>query len=266
MWTTMLLMLTLPVSQTPGGDLEITNIRPMYGVLGPVRPDGKLLPGDVYHIAFDIENVKISEGGVAQYSMAMEVTDSKNKVHFKQAPVQLESLNAFGGRSLPAIANLEIGRDQPPGQYNVKVTVTDGASKKSKSFSRQVEVSPPGFGLVRLNISADSNHQVPVPAIATPGQTLWVQLLAVGFKRGSAKDQPNLGIEMRVLDEKNQPTLAKPITGDFSDVPKDATVFPLQFQLVPNRPGKFTVQLKATDRVANKTAELSFPVTVLEVK
>jgi hypothetical protein len=35
---------------------------------------------------------------------------------------------------------------------------------------------------------------------------------------------------------------------------------------VPNRPGKFVVKLKATDRVANKTAELSFPITVLEPK
>jgi hypothetical protein len=254
---------TLPI-QT--GELEITNVRPMFGVLGPVRPAGKLLPGDVYHLAFDIENVKINDKGVAQYSMAMEVTDNKNKVHFKQEPVQLQSLNAFGGKSLPAIANLEIGRDQPPGQYNVKVTVTDGTTKKTKSFMHAVEVAPPGFGLVRLSISADPNHQVPAPAIAAPGQTLWVQALAVGYKRGGAKDQPNLQIEMSVLDDKNQPTLPKPITDVFTDLPKDSTVFPINFQLVPNRPGKFTVQLKATDKVANKTAELSIPVTVLEVK
>jgi hypothetical protein len=262
----MALVLGLCSLQAQTGDLELTNIRSTYGALGPTRPEGKLIPGDTYHVAFDIENVKLTEGGEAQYSMAMEVTDAKNKVHFKQDPVQLTSLNTFGGRSLPGIAHVGIGRDQPPGQYTLKVTVTDRSSNKSKSFSRPLEVAAPAFGLVRLNITADYDQRIPTPAIAVPGQSLWVHLFAVEFKRGGPKDEPDLAIEMRVFDDKNQPTLPKPMTGEFKELPKETVALPMQFQLVPNRPGKFVVKLKATDRVANKTAELSFPITVLEPK
>ncbi len=267
MATTLLLLSMLVVAPVQGGDLDLVNVRETYGKLGPTRSDaGKLLPGDVYHIGFDIQNIQLSETGEALYSMAMEVTDSNNKVHFKQAPVELTALNMFGGRTLPAIAHVDIGRDQPPGKYTVKVTVTDRASKKTKSFTRPVEVMPPSFGVVRLRITADYDQNVDSAAVAVPGQALWVHLFAVGFKRGGAKNDADVGFEMTILDDKNQPTLSKPLTGDFKELPKDAMAIPIDLQLVPNRPGKFTVKLKATDRVANKTTELSLPVTVLETK
>jgi hypothetical protein len=37
---------------------------------------------------------------------------------------------------------------------------------------------------------------------------------------------------------------------------------PVQFYLLLNRPGKFTVELTATDLIANKTDKSVFPLTV----
>jgi hypothetical protein len=260
------LLLSLTQSPAQGGELELRNIRATYGMLGPTRPDGKILPGDIFHLAFDIENIQVSNTGEAQYGMAMEVTDANNKVQFKQDPVQLTALNTFGGRSLPAIAHVKIGRDQPPGKYTLKVTVTDRASKKSNSFSRPFEVAAPSFGIVQLSFWADAAQQISAPALAVPGQALWVHAYALDFKRGGTGSQPNLAIEMQVVDDKNQPTLPKPFTEEFTKLPAEAVVLPIDFQLVPNRPGKFTIKLRATDRVANKTMELSFPFTVIEPK
>jgi hypothetical protein len=98
------------------------------------------------------------------------------------------------------------------------------------------------------------------------GQSAWINFIAVGFKRGGAKDEPNLVVEMRVFDEKDQPTLASPFVGEVKELPKDVTAVPMQFLLAMNRAGKFTVKLKATDKVANKTAEVSIPLTVAELK
>lgn len=42
--------------------------------------------------------------------------------------------------------------------------------------------------------------------------------------------------------------------------------FPGQFVLPLNRAGKFTIELKATDLLSNKTSQVSFPLTVLESK
>jgi hypothetical protein len=40
----------------------------------------------------------------------------------------------------------------------------------------------------------------------------------------------------------------------------------MHFLLSLNRPGKFTVELRATDQVSKKKAKLSFPLTVLPAR
>jgi hypothetical protein len=47
------------------------------------------------------------------------------------------------------------------------------------------------------------------------------------------------------------------------DVPDGAQQLPLQFLLSLNRPGKFVVELSATDQVTGKKAKLTFPLKVL---
>src|SRR5688572_19950855 len=96
-------VLTTALSLTPGqpGDLELVNARVTYGVLGQERPDSKapkLLPGDVFVVSFDINNLKVKKDGRVQYSMGMELTrKGKLKPEFKKDPLDLEALNTLGG-------------------------------------------------------------------------------------------------------------------------------------------------------------------------
>ena len=46
-------------------------------------------------------------------------------------------------------------------------------------------------------------------------------------------------------------------------MPADFLAVPMTFPLTLNRPGKFTVELTATDAVGNQTAKLTFPIKVL---
>jgi hypothetical protein len=264
MLTTLALVSALGLVPGQPGSLALTNVRSTYGLHGSTRPDNKLLPGDQVFLAFDIENVQTGSDGKVQYSIAMEVANGAGKVLFKQAPRDLTANNALGGTNLPAYANLQVGLDQPPGDYTVKVTVTDRGSKASKTLTSKFQVLPKGFGLVRLALTGDPEGFVPVPFPAT-GQTLWINFAAVGF--GRQGDQPNLNVTMRVLDEKGKPTSAKPFVGAVSkDVPKNAVAVPMQFALELNRAGTFTVELKGTDKVSGKTATLTFPITVLKAK
>jgi hypothetical protein len=266
MWTTVSLLAALTLSPAQASELNLTNIRSTYGFLGPSREDNKLLPGDALFVAFDIENIKVDDGGRVLYGMAMEVLDSKGKAQFKQDPRDLEAVNSLGGSRLPAFAHVETGFDQPPGDYTLKLTVTDRTAKTSKSFERKFVLAPGTFGLIRFRLSSDPEGQLPVPPLAVAGQSIWLNFVAVGFARGS-NNQPNLAVEMRIVDDKDQPTLAKPFTGDVTkNVEKEVLGIPMQFLLTLNRPGKFAVKLKATDQVSKKTAELAFPITVLESK
>src|SRR5207248_1050493 len=66
----------------PAGALSLKNVRVTYGELGAPRNDDKLLPGDLYFIAFDIEGIKVDAAGKVSYSMAMDVTDKAGKSIF----------------------------------------------------------------------------------------------------------------------------------------------------------------------------------------
>jgi hypothetical protein len=247
------------------GDLTLTNVRTTYGAPGVARSDNKLLPGDHVYISFDIEGITVSDDGKVQYGMTTEVLDGNGKALFREEPRDLEVINALGGRSVPAFTQMDVGLKAQPGKYTLKTTVTDRASKRSQSLSREFEVQPKQFGLVRLTTTLDHDARVPAAVFAT-GESLWVNCAAVEFERNGGK-QPNLAVELRVLDESGKPVLAKPFKGLIDkDVPVTAVSVPVQFLVPLNRAGKFSIALKATDQVSGKTAELKFPITVQQSK
>jgi hypothetical protein len=266
MWTTLALasLLSLPAGQSD--KLALTNVRSTYGVLGAAKPDNKVLPGDSYVLSFDIDGVKVDETGKVLYSVGMEVLDSQGKVQFKQEPRDLEANASLGGNVLPAFAMVNIGTEQAAGKYNLKVTVTDRASRQTTSVSHDYEILPKAFGLVHVNLTSDSEGKIAAPFLSV-GESAWVNFTVVGFGRNGASQQPDLAVSLRVLDENGKPTLAKPFTGKVDkDVPAKAQSIPLQFDIELNRPGKFTIELVANDKVNGKEAKITLPLQVMKSK
>jgi hypothetical protein len=263
MWAPLLLAAAgLVTGQNDG--LALTNVRTTHGAPGVVRDNNKLLPGDHVYVSFDIEGITVSPDGKVQYSMTTEVLDGAGKTLIRVEPRDLEVVNGLGGRTVPAYTNLDVGLDAKPGKYTLKTTVTDRANKRSQSLSREFEVQPKQFGLVRLTTTRDHEARVPAGTFAT-GETLWVNCSAVNFQRSDK--QPKLAVELRVLDDSDSPVLAQPFKGLIDkDVPETAVSVPVQFLVPLNRSGKFKVELKATDQVNGKTAELKFPINVQQSK
>jgi hypothetical protein len=247
--------------------LTISNVKLTHGLLGPERQSNKILSGDSYFIAFEIDGLKADDAGRVKYTLAMETVDSKGNVVYTQNPRDLEARNLLGGSHLPAFSFLDIGPAVNPGEYAVKITVTDRTTKATQRTVQKFEVLPKAFGIVKLSTTMDATMQFPVPALGVPGQTLWVHFQTVGFQRDSASKQPDVHVEMRILDENGQPTLAKPITGDVNeDVSEGISVIPWHFSLSLNRAGKYTVEARAMDRLSKKTAKVSFPLVVIDQK
>jgi hypothetical protein len=266
MLTTLAFLAALSAAPGRADELALTHVRPTYGILGPRRTAKAVLPGDSVFVTFDIEGITTDKDGKVLYSVATEVSDSSGKVHFTAPARDLEAIAALGGNTLPAFVHVDIGLEQPAGEYTFKLTVTDRASGKSKSLSHQFQVLPKAFGIVRLTTTSDAEGLQPVGILGT-GQSLWVHLAAVGFSRNGDKSQPNVAFELRVIDADGKPTIAKPFSGVVNkDVPAKAPAVPVQFHLALNRAGKYTVEVKATDQVSGKTATESFPITVLENK
>jgi hypothetical protein len=152
----------------------------------------------------------------------------------------------------------------------VKVEVEDIATKKKIELVKKFDVAAREFAIVRPNTSIDLEAKIPAPSVAAvPGQAVWFHFGVVGFKRDEKTKKPNIALEWRVLDEGGKPTLDKPIPGEInenSNIDENWSLIPNSFLLTLNRVGKFTVEIKAVDKLAEKTATLKFPITVIDTK
>ena len=268
MWATLALAAVLQPVPAQGAKLSITNVRNTYGILGQERKGNEFLPGDIYVVSFDIEGLQVKDGGEIEYSMSMELKDGKGKSQFKKEPQDLKAFNALGGNKLPAFAITDIGLDTPPGEYTLTVNVTDRAAKDkpTANLERKFTVAPKKFAIVGLMLTNEA-HNMPMPPVGVVGETLRINYLAVGFELTKDKQQPNLSLEMRVLDDAGKPTFAKPIADTVTTADdQDTKRYPVSYLVPLNRKGTYTVVLKVTDNIAKKTVEEKVSITVYEQK
>jgi hypothetical protein len=250
------------------GKLEIVHPRATFGHLGAVRPKGVgILPGDVAHFSFEVNNLKHDDKGQSSYSIAVEVRDGSGELFYKQEPFNSVAQNFFGGNSLPCSASLEIPLNAKPGIYSWKVTIHDRLADKSTSVAGKGEVRQADFGLIRVGTYADADGKVPVAPVGVVGSTMYVSFAAVGFGRTKTDKQPDLAVEMKILDENGKTTFAKPITGRVQkDIPESLKIIPLQYGVTLNRPGRFTVELTARCELCGKSATVSLPVRIVAME
>jgi hypothetical protein len=259
------LSMTLALVLDQGSGLRLLNVRPTHGIFGPERSDHRVLPGDVYRIAFDIEGVHPDANGYVSHTMAVEVTNSEGKVIYSPGPKNLRAFNALGGTRMQGFTFFNVGLTQPPGEYTIRVTFTDRTTKAMQSLEQKFEVMPADFGLVGLGLFADADGRVQAPPQGVAGQPLTIVASAVGFARQAGGKQPDVIAEMQILDESGKATTAKQFTFEANQgVPQSASHLPFPFMIFLNRPGKFTIVLRATDRITKKAAKLAFPLSVSE--
>jgi hypothetical protein len=265
MWAALALT-TVLTAPAQAGELKLTNKRCTYGILGQTRTDNKVLPGDVLFVAFDIENLTVKQDGTILYAMGLELTKKgKSKPEFKREPQDLVALNTMGGTTLPNVAMSSVGLDTPPGSYVLKVTIKDRGGKpvKTATLEEEFEVLKPALGFVQVKFSSMGND--PAPPIAVPGQNLLLHHALVGYQVDNKKN-PNVSIELHMLDANDKPTMGKPfMKGDILEDSKTAPGFMLLRPAVVQvtRSGKFRVLLKATDNLAKKTIEQKLDLEVL---
>jgi hypothetical protein len=266
MWTTVALLSALGLAPNQAGALKIDNIRSTHGMLGPARAAENYVPGDSLTLNFDINGITIDNKGKVLYSIAYKVTNlADNSTVVSQEPQKLETVTVFGGNHIEAFVDLGIGTDQMPGNYAIKVTVTDRANNGALDFTHKFTVVQPALALVRFKMSSDQEGNFPVPALGE-GQTIWVNFGIVGFARDKTTKQPSMKGELNVL-ENGKAILDKPLSRVLDkDVPEKSLGIPLQFPLSLTRPGKFTLEFTATDQVTNKSTKLTIPLNVLAAK
>jgi hypothetical protein len=256
-------MLTVVLLAVPGSAsaLELKNFRPCYAPFpfGATRTDAKCLPGDFLFFTYDIEGLKFDDKtGKASYVTVVEVFDPKQARVFGPKETPGEFVPQLGGSRMPGDLHVQMGRSQKPGKYMVKLTVQDRHSKEQKSIQYQFDLLPPSFGIAGVE----------APAIGFTGQhhaTMFV-LIDMGL---DDKKLPNVEVTMRVLDETGKAVAPPVISTMPRDLPVEANLekdnfVPMRYPLYLNRPGRFTIDIHAKDKISNREARLTHPLTVLE--
>lgn len=246
---------------SPASAVDIKNIRARYGALGAVRKDTTCLPADVVFLSFDLENLALDKAGKGVYTMTFEFIDGQNKVLYKNN-TKMEVVPQLGGNSVPGSALLYLDTKQAPGDYTMKVTIFDQIGNNGKAFSHSFKVLPATFGFIGVASPAVGIVGFPVAHETTFG------LVNMTLDKNG---KPDAKVVIRLLDEHNKEV--RPATELLMprDMPDDtdlqkANFVPLRYTLALNRPGRFTIDIQATDKLGNKTASLRIPLTVLDVR
>ena len=277
MLQTLALAAALSLAPAQNSPLALTNDRVTFGgEHGPARPNTKYLPGDIFLLAFDIENLVATPNQTVKYSIGMVVSDANGrevigpdgKPLYSSPPGEQEVRLPLGGTKLPANAYVLIQPNQSPGTLVCTVSVTDKMTNATKTLSKQFEVLPAAFGTVGLFLSYDSEGKAPAPLLGRAGQGLWLNFGVIGIGRDPQTKQTNVVAEMRVFDQAGKPTQEQPYTY-FIDPKmvseKDLGVY-FRIGLPLNRAGQFTVELKTECKVTGKTYKMSFPITVMQAQ
>ncbi len=268
MLQTLTMIILSTFGQTAATPLEFLNVRTPMGLYGANRPDSKNYhPGDNFILAFDINNLTINANGRGIYSLAGELFNKDGKSILKTVPKEVESFNPLGGSRLPAYAATPIGLEMLPGSYTYKLMLTDLTDKRTASLSHTFEVLPKSLGFVLWHMVDENNF--PTPPLGVPGQEFVLRFCVTGFEVDPQTRKPNMAFTIRILDEAGKPTLSKPFTGEAKDLPEEfKDIFPINFPLRPNRPGRFRVEVSVTDNLtkARTTIKQETPFLILEPK
>ena len=275
MWATLALAAALQITPAQTGAFALKNVRPSYGVLGQTRKDAKYLGGDLLILNYDLQNLKVPDDSIVQYSLALEVTGKAGKSIYKLEPQEFKAELTLGGNSRPALSIYELPLDMPAGEYLFTVTGTDLLTKQTNKLEFPFEVLPTRLGFIQSGVHVPVNQAlIPSPFSIPVGQTVIVGTGVVGFELGPKtendvkKRQPNLVIETRIIDEATgKPTTAKPKRGVVVEVGEEyKRVVPFTTPLELNRAGRYKIEMKVTDNHTQKTAEVTLDITVYEIK
>jgi hypothetical protein len=242
--------------------LEISNVVPRYGPLGAVRAKLECLPKDVIIITYDLADLTVdAKSGKAKYTILMELLNAEGKV-LSTDKNTYEPMLQLGGGKMPGDLVVQVGAKQAPGKYTIRLTVTDELDKvkanAGKQFSYPYEVVPDKFGLAAVR----------APAFGWPGGPNVIEFAVVNFaldKKNQAKGE----VSIRIFDAKGKQVDAVQFFLP-ADVPeganlKQVNVVPIRYPIFMNRPGRFTVEIAAEDKLGNAKAEMRYSFNVIDI-
>lgn len=246
------------------GKLELRNIQPCHGALGPVRASDDVVPLDEYVVRYQIVGVKVDKDGKTDLEVAVRLTAPDGKVLLERKTL-VQRLLSLGGNTLQTAGSIAFPEKAPFGTYTLSVAVRDRLGKRSASFERKLTCKAPEFQVLTPRFFQDEEMKVAGGMTRTVGEALTFRVRVVGFDN----KQKKVGLLLRttVVEATGKEIGAKPIVanGDITDADKAARTNVATFtgSLALHRPGDYRVRITIEDTIAKKTTTFEAPLRVV---
>lgn len=242
-------------------ELKLVEVRPTYGRLGSTRPTTKVLPGEDLSATFVVAGLGQGADGKAEITLASELVDEEGKI-VAQVPAKAGRIQlALGGDSFVNYMHFSLPLDFVAGKYLMRGTLTDTRTGERVAAEQEFEVLPMDFGLVRLRLASDAEGTEPAGGNLTVNQDVFVVGRAIGFTR-KGKRIHVVG-HMQIRDASGRSTMPAPLAFVVDqEVDNDLAMLDVNWHLVVNRPGKFTVQIEVRDEITGKRSAYELPLVV----
>jgi hypothetical protein len=264
MRTGMAMVLAFWMTTAAQAKLEIQNIQPVHGPLGPVRPNLDVYPHDELLFRFVVTGAKVDPEGKFDATLMMHLTDPSGKVLVDNEKIPLKGVLTLGAQTYSGTARLNVGEEIAPGEYTFTVTMRDNLSGEEASFQRKLTAKPVGFQIVAPRFFYDPDGKVPAPAGGLVGQNLHFRLQAIGFDRSLGKIDTAMTVQ--VLDAEGKELLPKPLLAELraedAATVKKVSSATFNGSLALTRPGRFTLRITLNDRLGKKTTQFETPLDV----
>ena len=241
--------------------LAIQNIQACYGPLGPERPNLQYHHLDHVSFRFSVTGARVDEEGIAKVRIITKMT-AANDVSVGNSERTCAALLQFGPSFTEAVC-FTLPQQLLPGEYTLTVAVQDDRCKEDViSFQRKLIMLQDEFAICSPEFYYDGEGRVEAAFGGTVGQKLHFQFNVIGIDCSTSETQ--LETRFEVFDAKTRQPLSKPVVKlDKTSSPVPAQPSVRLSSMIPlDRAGDFILRVIATDRIANKSANVEVPIHV----
>ena len=245
--------------------LEIKNVQPSHGLLGPARANDDVFPLDEYFVRYQVNGIKPNADGKAELEIQVKLVGPDGKTLFERKTPPTPRPLSLGGDSLQSFGSFTFPEKAPSGEYKLTVTVRDATANETTSFERKLTCKPSSFQILMPRFFRDAEGKVAAGTTGLVGETLHYTLKVVGYD----KSQKKVALLMRatILDADGKDMGAKPmeVKGDITDPAKAAESRHAMFNgnVVLHRAGEFRLKIVVEDTLGKRTATFETPLKVL---
>jgi hypothetical protein len=260
------LFLVLFVPALALAKLEIKNVQPSHGLLGPARESDDVFPLDEYFVRYQVTGIKPDKDGKADIEIHAKLLGPDGKAVFDRTTPRAQRPLSLGGDSLQSFGSFTFPESAPQGEYKLIVTVRDVTANDEASFERKLNCKPTKFQILMPRFSHDAEGKVPAGTSGLVGEALHCSIKVVGYD----KSQKKVALVMRttILDADGKDVGAKPleVKGDITDQAKAAESKYATFDglISLHRPGAFKLRIIVEDTLGKQKATFETPIKVLQ--